>query len=165
MTWALRLNKEKLLKIPEMVPFRLTRDMIDPMGALGMEGTFRRCCEETLNVLREDASILMTIIEVLKHDPLYTWTLDPVKAKLMQKVASTPPENCKLGSTTMLDSESSPKRSNDNAIRALHVVRQKLFGMEQGNILSVKGQVAHLLQTATNVEVLGKMYSGWQAFL
>lgn len=35
---------------PCQVPFRLTRDVVDGMGAFGVEGPMRRCCEETLRV-------------------------------------------------------------------------------------------------------------------
>lgn len=38
------------LPTPELVPFRLTRDIVDAMGITGTEGVFRRCCEETLKV-------------------------------------------------------------------------------------------------------------------
>ncbi|XP_039007779.1 serine/threonine-protein kinase ATM-like [Hibiscus syriacus] len=37
-----------MLKTPERVPFRLTRDIIYGMGVTGVEGVFRKCCEETL---------------------------------------------------------------------------------------------------------------------
>lgn len=47
------------------VPFRLTRDVIDGMGITGVEGVFRRCCEETLSVMRTNKEALLTIIEVL----------------------------------------------------------------------------------------------------
>lgn len=46
------------------VPFRLTRDVIDGMGVAGVEGVFRRCCEETLSVMRTNKEALLTIIEV-----------------------------------------------------------------------------------------------------
>jgi serine-protein kinase ATM len=96
------------------VPFRLTRDLIDGMGVTGVEGVFRRCCEETLSVMRTNKEALLTIIEVnfiqffsfiyffavvcfltvsnLKilqvfiHDPLYKWALSPLKALQRQKV-------------------------------------------------------------------------------
>lgn len=45
------------------VPFRLTRDIIDGMGVTGVEGVFRRCCEETLSVMRTNKEALLTIIE------------------------------------------------------------------------------------------------------
>ncbi|KAL0440916.1 UNVERIFIED_CONTAM: Serine/threonine-protein kinase ATM [Sesamum radiatum] len=75
-----------MLKTPERVPFRLTRDIIDGMGVTGVEGVFRRCCEETLSVMRTNKEALLTIIEVFIHDPLYKWALSPLKAMQRQKV-------------------------------------------------------------------------------
>lgn len=49
---------------PELVPFRLTRDMVDGMGVEGVEGVFLRCCEETLRVMRSSQENLCTIVEV-----------------------------------------------------------------------------------------------------
>lgn len=37
------------------------------MGVTGVEGVFRRCCEETLSVMRTNKEALLTIIEVLIH--------------------------------------------------------------------------------------------------
>ena len=68
------------LGTPETVPFRLTRDVIDGMGVSGCEGTFRRSCEEVLRVLRDHTMSLLTILEVVIHDPLYKWSLSPVTA-------------------------------------------------------------------------------------
>ncbi|EPS70319.1 hypothetical protein M569_04441, partial [Genlisea aurea] len=53
-----------MLKTPERVPFRLTRDIIDGMGVTGVEGVFRRCCEESLSVMRTNKDALLKIIEV-----------------------------------------------------------------------------------------------------
>ena len=38
------------LAIPEMVPFRLTQNLVDAFGVSGYEGAFRRACEVTLQV-------------------------------------------------------------------------------------------------------------------
>eukprot|EP00727_Mastigamoeba_balamuthi_P002113 m51a1_g119 putative serine-protein kinase atm (4596) ;mRNA; f:366111-398227 len=65
----------KMLATPELVPFRLTRDIVDGMGVTGCEGVFRRCCEETMRVLRSRHQELLTILGVLVHDPLYNWTI------------------------------------------------------------------------------------------
>ena len=43
-------DKGLLLEKPEMVPFRLTQNIIDGFGVSGHEGVFRRCCEITLEV-------------------------------------------------------------------------------------------------------------------
>jgi ataxia telangiectasia mutated family protein len=61
----------KVLKTPEVVPFRLTRDIVDGLGVTGVEGVFRRCCEETMRVLRANSEQILTLLEVFLHDPLY----------------------------------------------------------------------------------------------
>lgn len=51
----------------------MTEDMIDGMGTSGTQGVFQRCAEETLRVLRERSEVIMTVLEVFKHDPLHSW--------------------------------------------------------------------------------------------
>jgi phosphatidylinositol kinase/protein kinase (PI-3 family) len=51
----------------------MTRDMVDGMGYSGTQGVFQRCAEETLRVLRERSDVIMTVLEVFKHDPLHSW--------------------------------------------------------------------------------------------
>jgi phosphatidylinositol kinase/protein kinase (PI-3 family) len=51
----------------------MTRDIVDGMGSSGTKGVFQRCAEETLRVLREDSEVIMTVLEVFKHDPLHSW--------------------------------------------------------------------------------------------
>ena len=38
------------LEQPEVVPFRLTQNLVDGFGASGMEGVYRKSCEVTLQV-------------------------------------------------------------------------------------------------------------------
>jgi ataxia telangiectasia mutated family protein len=61
------------LRIPEKVPFRLTNDIVDGLGLTGVDGTFRQCSEHTLRVLRTSSDLILTVLEVFKHDPLYAW--------------------------------------------------------------------------------------------
>jgi ataxia telangiectasia mutated family protein len=63
----------RILPVPELVPFRLTRDIVDGMGVTKTEGVFRRCCEFTLEVLRNESYSITTILDVLRYDPLYSW--------------------------------------------------------------------------------------------
>ena len=39
--FGIAFDKGKILPTPELVPFRLTRDVIDGFGPLGIEGGFR----------------------------------------------------------------------------------------------------------------------------
>ncbi|KAF4947550.1 hypothetical protein FGADI_10333 [Fusarium gaditjirri] len=62
---------------PERVPFRLTHNMVAAMGIYGYEGPFRKSCELTLSILRQQEETLMTILEAFIYDP----TLDLQKEK------------------------------------------------------------------------------------
>ncbi len=57
-------------------------------GVTGCEGVFRRCCEETMKVLRDNEEMLMTLLAVLVHDPLYTWALSPEKVHRLRVAES-----------------------------------------------------------------------------
>ncbi|KAF3985193.1 hypothetical protein FT663_03803 [Candidozyma haemuli var. vulneris] len=66
-------EKGLTLPTPEIVPFRLTQNMVDAMGIIGIEGTFRITCEVTGQILRENEASLMNILETLIYDPLLDW--------------------------------------------------------------------------------------------
>lgn len=50
----------------------------------------RRCCEETLRLLRAHKRSLLTIVEVFIHDPLYRWALTHADALRRQPARSAP---------------------------------------------------------------------------
>ncbi|KAK4479330.1 hypothetical protein RD792_014842 [Penstemon davidsonii] len=148
-----------MLKTPERVPFRLTRDIIDGMGVTGVEGVFRRCCEETLSVMRTNKEALLTIIEVFIHDPLYKWALSPLKAMQRQKDIDDDLD------ADLEDSDEGEYEGNKDAARALLRVKQKLDGYEDGEMRSVHGQVQQLVQDAIDPDRLCHMFPGWGAWL
>ncbi|OBZ87784.1 Serine/threonine-protein kinase ATR [Choanephora cucurbitarum] len=51
------------LPTPEIVPFRLTHNLVDAMGILGYSGTFKQTCELTLKVLLDNQETLLTVYE------------------------------------------------------------------------------------------------------
>ncbi|TPR07058.1 Leucine Rich repeats (2 copies) family protein [Aspergillus niger] len=55
--------------IPELVPFRLTQNMVDAFGVYGYNGPFRKTCEISLGLLRHNEDALMTVLETFLHDP------------------------------------------------------------------------------------------------
>ncbi|KKY21167.1 putative ataxia telangiectasia mutated [Phaeomoniella chlamydospora] len=161
----------RVLPVPEVVPFRLTRDLVDGMGITGTEGVFRRCCNFTLEALRTDSDSIMTILDVLRYDPLYSWSVSPLRIKRMQEsqqqaeaedAAAQPPQQSidPLASVTL-----NPKKDKDNinepseADRALTVVAKKL-----GKSLSVEATVNELIQAATDERNLAVLYCGWAAY-
>lgn len=152
-----------MLKSPERVPFRLTRDIVDGMGVSGVEGVFRRCCEETLLVMRMNKEALLTIIEVFIHDPLYKWALSPLKALQRQKDTNELDEASE--DTSEMENFGEPAEGNRDAARALMRVKQKLDGYEAGDMRSIQGQVQQLVQDAQDLDNLCQMFPGWGAWL
>eukprot|EP01094_Clydonella_sp_ATCC50884_P029519 TRINITY_DN9264_c0_g1_i1.p1 TRINITY_DN9264_c0_g1~~TRINITY_DN9264_c0_g1_i1.p1 ORF type:complete len:1132 (+),score=301.06 TRINITY_DN9264_c0_g1_i1:190-3396(+) len=153
----------KTLPQPELVPFRLTQDLIDGMGISGCEGVFRRCCEVTLGALRESPENVLTIAEVFLHDPLLRWKLPLVKARQLQQV-----EEEAAGKSVMQSSgssESSDYSGNTTAARALIRIKAKLQGVDSGHLLSVSGQVNALINEARDDSKLANMFRGWSAWV
>ena len=139
----------KVLPIPETVPFRLTRDMEVAMGICGVEGVMRRSCEETVAVLRDQRNILITLLQVLLYDPLFSWAITAVNT----------------GNRDNRADDLSGKKTNKIAERALLRIEQKLQGTEDGLVSSISGQVERLIQQARDPTNLCRLYSGWQAYL
>ncbi|ELU13193.1 hypothetical protein CAPTEDRAFT_149364 [Capitella teleta] len=158
----------KILPTPETVPFRLTRDIVDGMGVTGVEGAFRRCCEECLRVLRKSEEHLLTILEVLLVDPLYDWKMSPMKAMKLQDMRPNDPDTT-MGNIfedeTSNSRDSKSENGNIVAERALMRLRQKLQGREHGAQLSHQGQVNLLIQEAMDPRNLSRLFEGWQPYL
>ena len=141
----------RVLPVPEVVPFRLTRDLVDGMGITKTEGVFRRCCEFTLDALREDSYSIMTVLDVLRYDPLYSWSISPLRVKRMQDTQEGG------GGPAPVDEAGKSKNTNEpsEADRALTVVEKKL-----GKTLSVTATVNELIQQATDERNLAVLYCG-----
>lgn len=142
----------RVLPVPEVVPFRLTRDLVDGMGISKTEGVFRRCCEFTLEALREESYSIMTILDVLRYDPLYSWTVSPLRMKRMQDAQEAD------GGPPVIPGANNDQQSTNEpseADRALTVVAKKL-----SKTLSVTATVNELIQQATDDKNLAVLYCG-----
>ncbi|TMW68200.1 hypothetical protein Poli38472_007872 [Pythium oligandrum] len=76
-------DKGLRLKVPEIVPFRLTPMLVDALGITGVEGRFRTAFEQTLRVVRKGDSreALSTLLEAFVYDPLVDWIKGGKQAK------------------------------------------------------------------------------------
>ncbi|KAI2655981.1 Serine-protein kinase ATM [Labeo rohita] len=161
----------KILPTPETVPFRLSRDIVDGMGITGVEGVFRRCCEKTMEVMRSSQEALLTIVEVLLYDPLFDWTMNPLKAFYLQQHDEHAEPNATLNPTPGGDEIDAHRKASDSqsfnkvAERVLLRLQEKLKGVEEGTVLSVGGQVNLLIQQAMDPKNLSRLFPGWQAWV
>ncbi|KAJ2557560.1 hypothetical protein EV175_001272 [Coemansia sp. RSA 1933] len=153
----------KLLPIPEMVPFRLTREMIDGMGLLGLQGTFRNTCEMALRVMRVNSRVVITILNVLKVDPLYMWSLIPLRMDKMNLNMTDEYVDEVIDHRDVLLAEDTnaavAEDENKEAWRSIIHVGQRLDAR-----ISAEGQVSELIQQATDPVLLSRMYEGWSAW-
>lgn len=98
MLTGIAFEQARVLPTPEKIPFRLTRDIVAGFGVSGVDGVFRKSCEKTMEVLRQNKSTIITILEVLLYDPLHQWTLTSKEASKRQNVAIWATEEGKLQS-------------------------------------------------------------------
>ncbi|XP_059474247.1 serine-protein kinase ATM [Neocloeon triangulifer] len=142
-----------VLRIPELVPFRLSRDIESGFGISGVEGVFKKSCEAAMQVLRDNQKTILTILQVLLYNPMYVWTI-------AMSENQNDRSGMKGGRVDRLTDE-----ANQMAERALLRIQQKLMGTEEGMANSVEGQVSRLIQKAQDPHNLGLMFSGWQPYL
>ena len=69
-------EKGTKLRVPEVVPYRMTANFRRALGVTGVEGMFRTSCEHVLRSLRRNREILLTLLEAFVYDPLVDWTPD-----------------------------------------------------------------------------------------
>ncbi|XP_064394848.1 serine/threonine-protein kinase ATR-like [Halichondria panicea] len=136
-------NRGETFDVPEVVPFRLTHNMVHGMGVTGYEGMFRKSCETTMKVLRQECDALMCVLKTFIHDPLVEW--EKVKGRMSSDSAS------------------------DKPLKIIQDIEDRLNGKysqkTKGLPLSVEGQVDALIKEATDVDNLSRMYVGWAPFM
>ncbi|KAJ1969833.1 Serine/threonine-protein kinase tel1 [Dispira parvispora] len=165
---GIALDQGKLLPTPELVPFRLTRDMVDGLGVQGTQGLFQKCSEATLGVLRDQVERIVTVLDVLKFDPLYLWTLSPAVVQKIQRkhreLAGADDVELGVGGDNPevagVKLETEEHQGNPEAERAILNVKRRLV-----KDLSVECQVNELVQTATDPQYLARMFPGWQPWM
>lgn len=171
--FGIAFEQGKLLPTPERMPFRLTRDLVDGFGIAGVEGVFRRCSEVTLSVMQRNKDVLLTIVEVLLHDPMFNWALTPEEVLREQNSRDGSDQDIFESddlSRSLDESAVAQKVNNDisgstEAHRALNRISEKLDGLEGTERLSVEAHVARLIDEAQAFHVIAAVYPGWAPWL
>ncbi|KAK1226693.1 hypothetical protein PQX77_010337 [Marasmius sp. AFHP31] len=139
----------KQLLTPERVPFRLTQNIVSALGVSGVEGIFRTACEITLQILRDNRDLLMSVLDAFIHDPLVDF--EEEKRKQQNKLKA----NADL-----------KKLARD----ALNPIEKKLKGLAStvskekhayDREVSTSNMVQMLIQESMDNRNLSKMYVGW----
>ena len=130
-------------------------------------GPFRKSCELTLGLLRQNEDTLMTILETFLYDPTTDFIGKKVNGHFL---APSPNPNTNPPPKTQTDNPTLQKRTKstvpDTPEGVLESVRNKVRGLLPGESmpLSVEGHVHELIQHATSPKNLAAMYIGWCSF-
>lgn len=173
--FGIAFEQGKLLPTPERMPFRLTRDLVDGFGIAGVEGVFRRCSEVTLSVMRRNKDVLLTVVEVLLHDPMFNWALTPEEVLREQRSRDGSDRDIFESDLSRSLDESAADavvrevnkdiNGSSEAHRALNRISEKLDGLEGTERLSVEAHVARLVDEAQAFHVIASVYPGWAPWL
>jgi serine/threonine-protein kinase ATR len=186
-------DKGLTLAKPEIVPFRLTPNMVRALGPTGYEGPFRSVMELTLDVLRRHRDTLLSVLEPFLRDPTVGWDR---LGKAQQ--GDTSLDGCR----TVAAHRKGAILRGEGASEALVVIEERLRGVYNLRIvdkqhsapggakkrpsssalkgapaetqdrykdpklpLAIQGQVQRLLEEATSVDNLSQMYVGWMPWM
>ena len=129
-------DRAKSLDVPECVPFRLTQNIVDGMGALGVDAAFTSSCCLVMSTLREKANKIVTMLQTFVQDPLLEWKK---MSKDCEEIA---------------------------AQQTLKEIERRLRGYseDRSKIHSTEYFVKDLIDQATDNRNLAKMWYGWQPY-
>ncbi|CAK5264818.1 unnamed protein product [Mycena citricolor] len=167
-------------KFPEKIPFRLTRMLTHAMEVSGIEGSFRRTCEISMRVLRENKESLMAVLEAFVYDPLINWRLMQAEAVNEPGASAGRPGNLdwvsarpqgitrhlRTNENDIFNETGEQEVRNKQALQVFNRVQHKLTGRDFNEevALSVPDQVQMLIQQAMSLENLCQCFAGWCAF-
>ncbi|CAH1797711.1 unnamed protein product [Owenia fusiformis] len=146
-------NKGDTFDWPELVPFRLTRNMVDAMGPMGYEGLFRRACEVTMRVMRDQMDPLMSVLKTFIFDPLVEWAGKPTKGR------------SNSSETGEIKNDQAQMNVQNIECRMKGELKANKHKRSRGLPLSIEGHVNHLIKESTKDENLCAMYIGWAAYM
>lgn len=155
-------DKGLVLQQPEVVPFRLTHNVVDGFGVAGIEGVYRRSFEATMTVLRAHREDILSVMDTFVHDPLVDWKRTPA----LQNVAQKSKKTAASTSTGAVNDEYENPYARDWLDTIDGRLKGTLLGVSSRPCmpLSVEGHTQRLIQEAVSKENLSKMYIWWQAW-
>ena len=154
---------------PEVVPFRLTPNMIDAFGPTGYEGTFRGGLTSAMTTLRQNRDILLSVLEPFLKDPVIDW-----KKMRAQQRRGRPKKK-----------ENSENKDVKQSFKVIESRIRGVYNLKNPNFkkiprtdgyaaidhdshilpLSVEGQVNRMINEATSNENLVQLYVGWMPWV
>jgi serine/threonine-protein kinase ATR len=176
-------DKALHLPKPEVVPFRLTANVLDAFGPTGADGVFSSSLKLVMGTLRDNRDTLLSVLEPFIKDPIIDWK--------RTRSSQSPKKPTKSSTRGVLEMTQAVNRQTLDAKQSIKVVDERLRGiynlrnpntkkykrkdglaavdqsdeLTQLLPLSVEGQVHKLIAEATNSENLLQLYVGWMPWV
>ncbi|CAG2250822.1 PRKDC [Mytilus edulis] len=185
----------QFLPIPELMPFRLTRQIRNLMMPLQEKGLMESTMIHTLRALREDYDLLLNTMDIFIKEPSLDWQINAEKQKQamgedsIEAVEETEEDRSWFSKQKVQYALRKMKGHNPRTItrdelklgekrhihfsKALKSFENVALGDPKDNIrsqlpdkgLSVEQQVAALIDQATDPNILGRTYAGWEPWM
>jgi DNA-dependent protein kinase catalytic subunit len=175
----------QFLPIPELIPFRLTRQLTNFLLPLDSQGLLKHNMVHSLAALQENKDILLNTMDVFIKEPLMDW--DKLARRLVREQCDEetdprswfPKEKIDIA-RKKLDGYNCAHITIEELNGSVHAhaaymphLRQIVAGLPGANVrarvgkkcASVKQQVDCLVDQATDPNVLGRTYGGWAAWI
>ena len=145
---------------PEIVPFRLTPQVVDGLGITGYEGVFRGSCETTMRVLRNNRDMVLSVLEAFLHDPVVDFGATSKGNTHSSKIAMKVLDRTKQRLNGVYNYHPHKRTKRQQHAPAVGI-SANITAMIP---LSIEGQVQKLIEEATNESNLVEMFYGWMSF-
>ncbi|XP_039282954.1 DNA-dependent protein kinase catalytic subunit [Nilaparvata lugens] len=173
----------EVLAIPELLPFRLTPQMLNLFEPFRTTGLIKESMCRCLEILRKRKLLIMASIEVFIHEPLMDWAQQAKYFAILKGVDISDTDyeylprdkieraRKKLDganpAVVMAEDLSSGHRSKPYYVYVLAMVngdKSNLRSSKSKHGLTVREQVECLIDLATDEHILGKSYVGLKAW-
>lgn len=158
-----------LLPIPEMVPFRLTRQMTGLLKPLDSDGLLKLTMIAAISALVQNRHLLLDVMDVFVNEPLLDWTQWASKLPGKPSIEVYTRDRIKTverklslydpGFITAQLLQVSTHHAEDYCQNLIKIVAPKPGQPKQ--CPTAKAQVERLIEQATNPHILGMAWGGW----
>eukprot|EP00956_Cyclotella_meneghiniana_P004173 scaffold5111_cov64-Cyclotella_meneghiniana.AAC.4 len=156
-------DKGLLLPRPEVIPFRLTPNMIDAFGPTGADGLYTGALVESMKTLRQNRDTLLSVLEPFLKDPVINFSSSKNQQKAQTASAKAADAIRKIDGR--LKGMYNLKNPNYRKIARRDGVSQEDDDDSAHVSLSVDGQVQRMVAEATSHENLVQVYVGWMPWI
>lgn len=162
----------QILRIPELVPFRLTPHLVNLMKPIGENGLFKETMIEALNALKRNSDNLLATMDIFIREPSLEWQKYESCYKIVHGESKIDQARQKLKGINPVEIVVKDLKVNVNLEKVVDAYVELARGSDgcvrrsmAKDKLTTEEQVKCLIDLATDRNVLGKMYQGFRPWI